>query len=654
MNTAIQMIPVNKLSLSPANVRKTHATIEDLLASIPVHGLLQNLVVSPDAKKRGHFLVHAGGRRLRACQQLITDKRLPKAFEVPCSVRADADAVETSLAENRQREAMHPYDEFAAFQQLADTGQSTTDIAARFGVTERIVKQRLRLARVHPTLRDLYREGKLSLDVLEAFTVNADQERQLAVWEALDDWDRKQAPTIRRRLTTDTIKSTHPLVRFVGLDAYRAAGGALTEDLFGTDSYLADAALLDRLAREKLDAARESLNAEGWAWTDTRLDLPHDELRGYSRAAATARKPSGKEAKALKALKAESDALQDKMDELAEAEDESSEEAFADLETRYTAKIDEIDAFEKSLLVYSDEARKLGGAIVTIDSSGNLAIERGLIRAEDRAAAKGKVDLDRLPTSQASTAQREKRPKDVAEVSDALAMRLTEARSHALRLEISRQPKVALIALIHTLATDAVYKSSGTYRTFTRGILDIDVSRYANAHTDSGNALGLELANLAKRLPTAHADLVPYLADLSIDELQAILATLTAATLCAVMDTARSAATRNGRDLRAIEQLADLAKLDMRTHWTATAETYLGSVSKAHIQHVLTEATGAPDTAVAKMPKAQAVEHAAPILATHQWLPKLLRAGGTVAHLAQASDDDDIAEDLDQGDDIDE
>ena len=68
----IEMIPLGKLRLSDANVRKNDSNlfIEELAANIEAKGLLQNLIVAP-AKKRGMFDVTAGGRRLRALNFLL-------------------------------------------------------------------------------------------------------------------------------------------------------------------------------------------------------------------------------------------------------------------------------------------------------------------------------------------------------------------------------------------------------------------------------------------------------------------------------------------------------------------------------------------------------------------------------------------------------
>src|SRR5688572_9731068 len=103
--TTITTIAFSHLIPSPVNVRKTGgASIDDLVASIEAHGLLQNLQVRAAGKK---FEVVAGGRRLAALNLLVKKKKLPKGFEVPCRVLNDGeDATEISLAENVIRQAM--------------------------------------------------------------------------------------------------------------------------------------------------------------------------------------------------------------------------------------------------------------------------------------------------------------------------------------------------------------------------------------------------------------------------------------------------------------------------------------------------------------------------------------------------------------------
>ena len=178
----IQMIPLNKLIPSPANARKTGASvgIEELAASIAAHGLLQNLQVRDG--KGGKFEVVAGGRRLRALKLLAKSKAIAKSAEIPCHVLEDEDAAEISLAENVVRLPMHPADQYDAFKAMADAGRGPEEIAARFGCSPTVVKQRLKLASVSPRLLASYRAEELNLDQLMAFTVSDDHAAQEAAW----------------------------------------------------------------------------------------------------------------------------------------------------------------------------------------------------------------------------------------------------------------------------------------------------------------------------------------------------------------------------------------------------------------------------------------------------------------------------------------
>lgn len=159
----IQSIPLSKLEISPLNVRKTASKSADaeLMASIIAHGLINPLTV---IERGGKFQVVAGGRRLKALEALQKDGKLPKDHKVDCQLAANDDAAEVSLAENVVRQAMLPADEFEAFNALATAKppMSTTEIAERFSRTEKLVLQRLKLARVAPQLLKEYRAGNQS------------------------------------------------------------------------------------------------------------------------------------------------------------------------------------------------------------------------------------------------------------------------------------------------------------------------------------------------------------------------------------------------------------------------------------------------------------------------------------------------------------
>ena len=122
-------IPLDKLDIDAANVRKSEiddAGIQDLAADIALRGLLQSLSVRPvldaDHEETGSYSVQAGGRRFRALKLLVKQKKLAKNAPIPCIVKTDGFAEADSLAENTQRQALTPLDEFRAFKAMADNG----------------------------------------------------------------------------------------------------------------------------------------------------------------------------------------------------------------------------------------------------------------------------------------------------------------------------------------------------------------------------------------------------------------------------------------------------------------------------------------------------------------------------------------------------
>jgi ParB family chromosome partitioning protein len=131
------------------------------------------------------YEIPAGGRRYRALELLVKQKRLAKTAPVPCVIREGGIAEEDSLAENVQRAPLHPLDQFRASLVLRQKGQSEEEVAAAFFVSVNVVKQRLRLASVSPALFDVYAGGGMTLDQLMAFTVSGDHERQEQVFERL-------------------------------------------------------------------------------------------------------------------------------------------------------------------------------------------------------------------------------------------------------------------------------------------------------------------------------------------------------------------------------------------------------------------------------------------------------------------------------------
>ena len=272
------------------NVRKApRMSIPELAASIQRVGLLQNLIVIAAADGERYEVV-AGGRRLAALKLLAKKRRIPKGWDVPCLLVADGSARTVSLTENVQREAMHPADQFEAFAALVAEGRPIEDIAADFSVTPLVVQRRLKLANVSPRLMADYRADAITLDQLMALAITDDHSAQEAAFYDAPTWQRNPS-ALRDRLTEREIDAhRHPLVRFVGLDAYEQAGGGIRRDLFAEGDagvYLTDAALLERLAQDKLAGIAAEVKAEGWAWVDATPAVTHADLQAEAKALRT-------------------------------------------------------------------------------------------------------------------------------------------------------------------------------------------------------------------------------------------------------------------------------------------------------------------------------------------------------------------------------
>jgi ParB family chromosome partitioning protein len=278
----LQSIPLNRLVHAKTNVRKTGRDlgIEGLMVSIGTHGLRQNLNVRPTSGNR--FEVVAGGRRLEAMRRLAKAGKMAAAAPVLCQVLGEGDnPVEISLVENAHRSDMHPDDECNAFAELVEGGMAPEDIGARFGVSEVVVRRRLRLARVSPKLRKLHRDGDVSLAQMMALALVDDHAAQEQAWTSLPDYHRDPR-SLRRCLTQEGVSANHRLVRFVGVEAYEEAGGVVLRDLFEDEPpVLADAMLVERLAIDKLEAAAKLVRAEGWVWVKVALQNdyePYDRI----------------------------------------------------------------------------------------------------------------------------------------------------------------------------------------------------------------------------------------------------------------------------------------------------------------------------------------------------------------------------------------
>jgi ParB family transcriptional regulator, chromosome partitioning protein len=630
-------VPLNKLKKSPKNARKTphsEASIEAYAASIAAKGILQNLVVEPeldaDGAATGFYFVTIGeGRRLA---QLLRVKRkeIKKTEPIRCIIDTANDPHEISLDENVTRENMHPADQFEAFKKLAEErGYGAEEIAARFGVMPHVVRQRLRLGAVSPKLMQIYRDGDLALDQLMAFAITEDHARQEAAFERLSF--NRDASTIRRMLTEAHVAATDRRAVFVGAEKYTEVGGTILRDLFTEDrgGYFEDVALLDMLVMAKLGREADALmEAEGWKWAQVFLDYPHSH--GLRRIYPQAVELSPEDQAAL-------DAAQSEFNSLTE-QHENAEELPDEVDARFGELEAEIERFEAKRQAYDAADIVRCGAFVILNHDGTVRIERGFVRAEDE---------QRDPETQAVSGEGERghpvnedggtdpngaggesldgedeNADDHKPLSDILIRDLTAHRTLGLRLALSEQPDVAIVAVTHALSAQIFYRGADAH------VLDIrPASTLLASHADgiedakAGKAWADRHANWAAQMPRDVSDLWAFVVELDHDSRMALFAHCVALTVNAVklpMD-------RRPRAMATADRLAEAVSLDMTAHWRPTARTYLGRVTKPHILAAVREAVSDEAAGrMADMKKQDMAEAAEQLLAGTGWLPALL------------------------------
>ncbi|OFA00205.1 ParB/RepB/Spo0J family partition protein [Duganella sp. HH101] len=587
-----------QLVRSPRNARRKPRDpreLRELKALLRSQGLLQNLVCfeqHTDGVPNGLLEVAAGDSRWLMLGELIAEGDLPADYDIVCLMVTEAEAVMVSLAENLGRAPLHPADVFDAMRALADEGRGVAEIALAFGTEQIAVRRQLKLANVAPRLFALFRADKASYEQMAALAVSDDHVAQQQVWDSLPSWN-KPPSQIRRLLTAQQVNvRTDRLARWVGVKAYEAAGGVVLRDLFSNDGdgYLSDVALLESLARTKLERVARKLAAERWSWIEVRTRIETAELACYAQARTVSVAPDAAQAAALAQLDAREAALDDEQDD---EHDDTAREAIERERAAIEAALRRIDPADAAL----------AGVLVTIDAEGKASVLRGLIRPQDRP---GK-------TADRPAGKRAAKPKPVH--SARLSTLLSAQHTLALRAEMVNQPGQALLLLAQRLLHSVFYRERHGAEVLQLALHEPDLP----AEAQSGPAwerLAAQHVALAAMLPERDRD-GGLLAWLQAQPQAVVLDCLAYCSACAL-----SAAHNGESPVPAVEQSCRLLALDMHRWWQPSAANYFEHVNKARIAEVVAQAVS-PMAAVPleKLGKRAAAEAAARAVADSGWLP---------------------------------
>lgn len=136
------------------------AGIQSLAASLKSTGLVQPIIVRPSPQgAAGQYQLIAGERRLRAAKAAGLETIPAVIREVDPYKQA-----QMALIENVQREDLNPIDRAQAYRALVEQlGLTQAELATRLGEDRSSIANYLRLLDLAESVRDLVRDGQLSL-----------------------------------------------------------------------------------------------------------------------------------------------------------------------------------------------------------------------------------------------------------------------------------------------------------------------------------------------------------------------------------------------------------------------------------------------------------------------------------------------------------
>ncbi|WP_245307049.1 ParB/RepB/Spo0J family partition protein [Mesorhizobium sp. SEMIA 3007] len=282
-------IPLDKLNISALNMRhsKRAPDVSDILPSVRARGVLVPLLVRPNGTPES-FEIVAGRRRYFAAKSLADERGEGNAL--PCAIMEDgddADALEASLIENFARLDPDEVSQWETFSRLIREGRTIPDIAATFGITELLVKRILALGDLLPKIREAYRREDIDAETARHLTMAS--KAQQKDWLALYADPEQYAP--RGHQLKQWLFGGQSISTKVALFAIEDYPGLIVCDLFGEDSYFADADLFWQKQNEAIAARRDAYLEAGWPEVAVLEPGQHFQSWDYEK---TPRKKGGK------------------------------------------------------------------------------------------------------------------------------------------------------------------------------------------------------------------------------------------------------------------------------------------------------------------------------------------------------------------------
>ncbi|WP_368894245.1 ParB/RepB/Spo0J family partition protein [Kluyvera ascorbata] len=606
-DTPVQIFPYSRLSRTDLNTRiipHTDTEVEEMADSIQAMGILQNLI---GAERPDGTIGIVGGEGRRRGTGILVMRGVLDADTpfVPVKVLPVEMAVAASMIENGRRKNMHPAEQIIGFRTLEQEGKTASQIGALMGYHPRHVQRCLKLANLAPSLLDALARDNISLEQCEVLTLADTHERQEQVWqEAVAKWHAPSVQTLRKMVTDDKMAVSHPMFEYVGEEAYTAAGGTLTADLFSDkDSTFADAALVTSLLAGKLTVLAARLKQEqGWGWAEFRMT----ELRG-----------SGDDKARYRIEMPAPVLVEDEQLRINELEEAIDGCASYDDEYALQQDIDDI-LCEATYREATPEFRAAHGVWVSWDGS-SFQVQPGIRRLtdEDRAAEElARQERERNVITYTTPDM----PADAYPAT--LVKAMSAERTLAVQAELAGRPDVSVALLTWTLC---IRLFDGNYGKRNEPLkASVTSNQYHLATLAPSGEEGKALTALKEQREALQATLpenwhldFTWLLSWSVEQVNTLLGFCAAHGINGIQERLYNHTQKS--ELDGLEAALDF---DLRKWWQPDAESYFGKLSIARIGKAY-EAAGLTEKAgeVVKLKRRDAAKAAEQDLNATGWLP---------------------------------
>jgi ParB family chromosome partitioning protein len=468
-----------------------------------------------------------------------------------------------SLSENFVREAMHPLDEAEAFANLAaDEAKGAAVISLEFGVTERYVRQRMKLAGLAEIVKIAFRKDLIDIGTAEAFAA-VPEDRQIAIWKELNG-NPRHAEQVRNMIAAAWIDGALAL-----FDLSSLPESSVSRDLF-SDRILVERTAFMEAQSQALAKEQDALREEGWAEVIVgRREEVQDRL--YAMPAAD-QEFDKKTARKLEKLDGRRQKLEAKLETIKDDDHEAIQTVQERIDKIENAVTEIAEAAPK---FFGEATKAVGTVFLSLDPDGQVRREFRLPRRESKRSGDGNSVGEKDSVEQP-------RPPTSDDLSD---RQLAATFTH------------------HTLAVrEALLKASGARKRILALILHENVRSEALAIRHEANGITLQVTQAesfesatAQRLKEKRIELDPFTKDQFVEDQAAYdgLAELSDSRIDKLIDllTVECVSAHLQRRTDLVHHLAVELKVDIRRFWRPDT-AWLAGYQKIQLAHLMAELQG--------------------------------------------------------------